>query len=747
MIGRLKGGAGSGFHGHKGRPGLEGGSVSRGVLSSSSIELAPEGTKGIEQFRREAADRMIEFQKQGQTLEQIARDGYQWRNWAHNNKHEGSGWDWAMWEESQKIANKVDYEYKDVLTAQDILDDPLLDADLLTMTSEDYRQATNIADTVITNRRNNNTQAELSKFLDTPQGELYKNYSLRTLWGDVVNNGVKPVSPEFRGFGALRHFQTFNPYKGMGELLKASTFAEALNTPVTLYRGVTKYDDPSRLNLMNSYTTCPEVAKLFAEGYASSYNDPNTGTVLERTVKFGDIAAYINPDGEFEVILPKKSLKVTKELVYKGGAGSGFHGHKGRPGFVGGSSVEGSSASNIRFTEQGNRVSKVEGVSDSIDTGIAYIIDDLHKMGYKTVQCCSGLNIDHPKDVHPGSGYIAFINSNNTSEQLQNIRNAANAAGMHIQTDDVFFSPATTVRMPQTVDMSFHSDLVKAANIEADKLVYDNNHEDTRTFLDKWLPVREEILDRLVNEHGGYIEDDSILNDIWQSFITNLKDITSRNKEFVLKGGIGSGFHGHKGRHGEVGGSIARGMLSSQVNQDLVRQANKTSRNTGAVGAKAIVPRYVQSIAKPSDTILDFGAGKAAAHALRLQAAGLNVTPYEFGDNSIPGLHNPDALNNKYSIVYASNVLNVQGSEEMLRDTLDQLTSVLSNGGKLVVNLPDTPRYGVWSGLTARQGADKLQSMLSENFDKVTRVGGTTSAPLFEATKLIYPRLVGKLTR
>lgn len=203
-----------------------------------------------------------------------------------------------------------------------------------------------------------------------------------------------------------------------------------------------------------------------------------------------------------------------------------------------------------------------------------------------------------------------------------------------------------------------------------------------------------------------------------------------------LKGGPGSGHFGHKGRPGQEGGSLPRGILSTQTSEDLIRQANRTSRNTGAVGAKAIVPKYVETIATPSDTILDFGAGKAAAHALRLRSLGLNVTPYEFGDNSIPGLHNPDALSSKYSIVYASNVLNVQGSDEMLQSTLDQLTSTLKNNGKLIVNLPSTPRYGAWSGLTDRQGADKLQSILMDRFEKVVRVGGTTSTPLFEASEL-----------
>lgn len=53
-----------------------------------------------------------------------------------------------------------------------------------------------------------------------------------------------------------------------------------------------------------------------------------------------------------------------------------------------------------------------------------------------------------------------------------------------------------------------------------------------------------------------------------------------------LKGGVGSGFHGHKGRKGLVGGSVARGVLSAEI------------------GKKFIVPRsawYVDENAKPGD--------------------------------------------------------------------------------------------------------------------------------------------------
>ena len=71
--------------------------------------------------------------------------------------------------------------------------------------------------------------------------------------------------------------------------------------------------------------------------------------------------------------------------------------------------------------------------------------------------------------------------------------------------------------------------------------------------------------------------------------------------------------------------------------------ATKTSRAAGAIGAKAIVPRLVAKLAKPEDEILDFGAGKAAAHAQFLNDQGFNVTAYDFQSNRGP-LHDENAL-------------------------------------------------------------------------------------------------------
>lgn len=153
--------------------------------------------------------------------------------------------------------------------------------------------------------------------------------------------------------------------------------------------------------------------------------------------------------------------------------------------------------------------------------------------------------------------------------------------------------------------------------------------------------------------------------------------------------------------------------------------ANSTSRALGAVGAKAITPAYVEKIAKKGHTILDFGAGKAAAHAERLKAAGLKVTAYEFGSNVDRTLHDVNALTRMYDIVYASNVLNVQSTPEMMTKTLQTVRKATKPTGVFVANFPSEPRK-----MPTLRAAD-LQAQLLTFFATVERVGGTGQAPLW----------------
>jgi hypothetical protein len=166
--------------------------------------------------------------------------------------------------------------------------------------------------------------------------------------------------------------------------------------------------------------------------------------------------------------------------------------------------------------------------------------------------------------------------------------------------------------------------------------------------------------------------------------------------------------------------------LSEMATPEEQAIAQKTSRNMGAVGANAIVPRIVRQYAnKNSDIILDFGAGKNASHTLALREEGYNCTAYDFSQSEF---HDPAALNRKYSLVFASNVLNVQGSEDMLlNDTLLPIAKVLKQGGRFIGNLPSSPLKGLYKGLSYKDAIALLQSKLEEVFSSVKRLEGSNA--------------------
>lgn len=172
-----------------------------------------------------------------------------------------------------------------------------------------------------------------------------------------------------------------------------------------------------------------------------------------------------------------------------------------------------------------------------------------------------------------------------------------------------------------------------------------------------------------------------------------------------------------------------RKKVSEEFTPEQMKIANATSRTMGAIGANAVVPRHVRQIAKKEDKILDFGAGKHAAHAQSLKGEGYNVTAHEFGDNQVKGLHDPQALSRKYDLAYASNVLNVQSSPEMLGKTLDQIKGSLHPHGSFIANLPASPRK--YDELTG----DHLKGELEKRFHEVERIGGTKSIPVFHARR------------
>jgi len=127
-----------------------------------------------------------------------------------------------------------------------------------------------------------------------------------------------------------------------------------------------------------------------------------------------------------------------------------------------------------------------------------------------------------------------------------------------------------------------------------------------------------------------------------------------------------------------------------------MKLANKTCRDSGAVGANPILLQVIQERYSPNQIlkILDYGAGKRAKQTLMLRELGYNVTAHEFGENFNPDIHKSEALSEQYDVVFASNVLNVQSSEDMLDRTLYEISKLIKKSwGCFICNYPIQPRY------------------------------------------------------
>lgn len=131
--------------------------------------------------------------------------------------------------------------------------------------------------------------------------------------------------------------------------------------------------------------------------------------------------------------------------------------------------------------------------------------------------------------------------------------------------------------------------------------------------------------------------------------------------------------------------------------EGYIRNVNKTCRSSGCIGINAVVPKIVKLVAKNDDTILDFGAGKKAIHAAQLKKDGLDVTAYDIGENYSPDIHDENALSRVYTLIYCSNVANVQPSVAHVVHIIKLVYGALADGGKFIVNYPESPRKSTMS--------------------------------------------------
>lgn len=156
----------------------------------------------------------------------------------------------------------------------------------------------------------------------------------------------------------------------------------------------------------------------------------------------------------------------------------------------------------------------------------------------------------------------------------------------------------------------------------------------------------------------------------------------------------------------------------------------KTARATGAVGLKAVVPKYVmdhfgrltknRAFCWYALTVLDFGCGKAMSHVKAFRDKGFLAWGYDF---SLPETIN--ALKQRYAVVYANNVLNVASSWDMVDRTVAQIAALVERQGVAVVNYPASPRKTDMS-------SKDMARCLSSHFAHVVLVNQSMTAPVWE---------------
>jgi len=124
------------------------------------------------------------------------------------------------------------------------------------------------------------------------------------------------------------------------------------------------------------------------------------------------------------------------------------------------------------------------------------------------------------------------------------------------------------------------------------------------------------------------------------------------------------------------------------------KEAVKTAR-VGCFSNNAVVPKMVSILASKKDKILDYGTGYGQ-YTKMLRDEGLNIFMHDFSRNHPSELNkyfldSPES-SSPFDIIFASNVLNVQTSSEMLVRTLRDVVCLLDMDGLFVGNYPNKPR-------------------------------------------------------
>ncbi len=177
---------------------------------------------------------------------------------------------------------------------------------------------------------------------------------------------------------------------------------------------------------------------------------------------------------------------------------------------------------------------------------------------------------------------------------------------------------------------------------------------------------------------------------------------------------------------------LARGLTAELTPEEQRRVAQSTARPWRETATSKVVEAKIPK----GESLLDFGSGPDAMVTRTLRERGYtdvtahDLTPSEFVD--------PQALARKYDNIMASNVLNVQLTDAMLRDTMGDMLSVAHDNTKLIANYPNTPRHFREQGFSRDDKpmpAAEMEKKLQKYWGNVEQIGGTKAEPVWQLSE------------
>lgn len=105
------------------------------------------------------------------------------------------------------------------------------------------------------------------------------------------------------------------------------------------------------------------------------------------------------------------------------------------------------------------------------------------------------------------------------------------------------------------------------------------------------------------------------------------------------------------------------------------------------------VTKYLKN--NPDAKVLDFGAGKNPFLAKHFKKMGFAIDAHELAQNN--NKEHDDVAGEKYDLVIASNVLNIQQTLSNLRKTLNQIFKFTKKDGMLFATVPDQPNENLFT--------------------------------------------------